>query len=338
MIRSARLFALVLGFLVLAILSPLFESSSSAQNNRPAAPSPSQNGAWRSVLTANELAQVSAQLPEKKATLDNKLLAAQSSNSPTTMSRFVKHNAEDIIRFSGLIDSDFEIVKSTKRDAEAGRSTGVLTRNRFISYVAQREALLYIHGRALTANARIAKVAADQRQAALSQQRQTAIAGAQPPRERIMSDLIPKTPADYMKNDGVMDRAEMSAEAEDMRKLCDQNASLKVIMHCDCYANAFLRQRIKNGPNLSQGAIGERIVNTAEVTPACFKVEQVVESVTGGCSLLAKGNPRVKAADIPKYCSCVKAKVTQDFQAAPRVSSSYRSEIGRNAYQTCAAP
>jgi hypothetical protein len=289
------------------------------------------------VLTAKEVAQVSVQIPEKKAALEYRLVAAQSSNSPSTMSRFVRHNAEEIIRFSGLIDSDFEIVKSTKRDAEAGRSTGVLTRDRFISYVAQREALLYIHGRALAANAQIAKVAADQRQAALSQREQIARTGGQPARERIMSDLIPKTPADYMKNDGVMDRAEMTAEAEDMRKLCDQNASLKVIMHCDCYASAFLRQRIRNGPNMSQGAIGERITNTPEVTPACFKVEQIADSMSRGCALLAKGNPRVKTPDVPKYCSCVRAKVTRDFQAAPRVSSSYRSEIERNAYQSCAA-
>lgn len=152
-----------------------------------------------------------------------------------------------------------------------------------------------------------------------------------PPSQQLYKDSL-----DYTMDDGVMSEEEMMAEAQQMYQLCDMNVYQKVYFNCECIAGAFLQQREKLGPLVTQDEIFSTITNSAQVSPSCANTEFIAGRAYQSCINFRTGYSRTELSeDNGDYCSCVANKMANDFGTAPRLSSQYVETLRFNAMEAC---
>ena len=152
-------------------------------------------------------------------------------------------------------------------------------------------------------------------------------------------DLIPKTPVDYTLDDGVMSKDEMELEAQDMYKLCENNAYQRRYFKCECLAGAFLQQREKLGPMVEQYDIFKTITNSKETDARCANTEEVAGRAFKACLSFTRNYARMEFnKDNEDYCTCAANKVARDYSKAPRLSGSYVEALRMNAMTLCKDP
>lgn len=158
-------------------------------------------------------------------------------------------------------------------------------------------------------------------------------------REFRRDDLIPKDSIDYTLDDGVMSKEEMEMEAQDVYALCNQNAYQKKFFNCSCLAGAFLQQREKRGPMITQNEIFTIITNSAETDASCANVAEMAGNAYNSCISFSTNYSRTEMdTSNEDYCTCAANKSARDFSKAPRLSSQYIEEIRRNAMIVCRDP
>ena len=148
-----------------------------------------------------------------------------------------------------------------------------------------------------------------------------------------------KDSVDYTMDDGIMSEEEMMMEAQQMYTLCDMNAYQKVYFNCSCLAGAFLQQREKLGPLVTQDEIFTTITNSAQVSPSCANTEYIAGKAYESCRNFRSNYARTEISDDnTDYCTCVANKMANDFGTQPRLSGQYVETLRFNAMRACEDP
>lgn len=155
---------------------------------------------------------------------------------------------------------------------------------------------------------------------------------------RANDDLVMRDSVYYTWDDGIMSPEEMEMEANDVRRLCEANASQKNLFNCECLAGAFLQQREKYGPTMRQSQIFTDITLKNPVKSCANAVMVAGNSYTNCLEQTASLRPLAKSADNEEYCVCVSNKVAKEFEQYPAMSPSYVRELNYNALLHCDDP
>jgi hypothetical protein len=136
-------------------------------------------------------------------------------------------------------------------------------------------------------------------------------------------------------DDGIQTPEEMEEESLFVYTMCQRNAYQSLYFNCECLAGAFLTEREKLGPMVTQFEIMERL--TKSNSAMCGNTEAIAGSAYKACMEYA-GTSRELELDNEDYCACAANKMANDFTKRPRLSTRYVRSLRVNSMLHCREP